>query len=66
MNFWKGAECQRGEDLEHRSSKCYDCCDGEKTASCNAGLFAEYKAAVDVASIDSTEFDDSWRAKGKY
>ena len=66
MNWWKGSECMRGEELETRASKCYDCCDGEANADCNASLINQYKAAADVDSIDSTEFDDSWRAKGKF
>lgn len=67
MNFWKGSECQRGEELEYRSSKCYDCCDGVLAAKCNQNFLAAYKAAASVESIDSAEFLASWREKnGKY
>ena len=67
MNFWKGSECQRGEGLEYRSSKCYDCCDGVLNNNCNQSWLATYKDAASVASIDSAEFQDSWRSKaGKY
>ena len=53
--------------LLHRSSKCYDCCDGEATASCNANFADAYKAAADVDDIEGTEFENSWKLKtGKY
>ena len=67
QNFWKGDECQRGAGLDDRSSKCYDCCDGEATASCNANFADAYKAAADVDDIEGTEFENSWKLKtGKY
>ena len=67
QNFWKGSECQRGAGLDDRSSKCYDCCDGEATASCNANFATAYKAAADVEDVEGAEFENSWKLKtGKY
>jgi len=67
QNFWKGSECQRGAGLDDRSSKCYDCCDGEATSSCNANFATAYKAAADVEDVEGVEFENSWKLKtGKY
>ena len=67
MNFWKGSECQRGEELSYRASKCYDCCDGILNENCNQSWINAFKAAANVDSIESQEFTDSWRSKtGKY
>ena len=67
MNFWRGSECQRGEGLAYRSSKCYDCCDGILNNQCNKDWLESYKAAADAQAIDDQTMTDSWRNKvGKY
>ena len=67
QNFWKGANCNRGADLDYRSSKCYDCCDANLADDCNFNWLASYKAAVNVNETTTQEFLESWKSKdGKF